>query len=102
MTQEELENIIYAYGRDLYSFCCSVTRNTQEAEGVISYEYEFEDGASGSGADYFDSLFPDSIVGTRTIRGYSYSDGGLKKLNINVFILNEDGTVTFVIYQPIL
>lgn len=71
-------------------------------EGVISYEYEFEDGASGSGADYFDSLFPDSIVGTRTIRGYSYSDGGLKKLNINVFILNEDGTVTFVIYQPIL
>lgn len=71
-------------------------------EGVISYEYEFENGASGSGADYFDSLFPDNVAGTRTIRGYSYSDGGLEKLNINVFILNEDGTVTFVIYQPIL
>lgn len=71
-------------------------------EGVISYEYEFESGASGSGADYFDSLFPDSVAGTRTIRGYSYSDGGLEKLNINVFILNEDGTVTFVIYQPVL
>lgn len=34
MTQVELENIIYAYGRDLYSFCCSVTRNTQEAEDL--------------------------------------------------------------------
>lgn len=34
MTQEELENIIYAYGRDLYSFCCSVARNTQEAEDL--------------------------------------------------------------------
>lgn len=71
-------------------------------EGVISYEYEFESGASGSGADYFDSLFPDSVAGTRIIGGYSYSDGGLDTLNINVFILNEDGTVTFVIYQPIL
>ena len=27
-------------------------------EGVISYEYEFESGASGSGKDYVDSLFP--------------------------------------------
>lgn len=34
MTQEELENIIYAYGRDLYSFCCSVTRSAQEAEDL--------------------------------------------------------------------
>lgn len=34
MTQEELENIIYAYGKDLYSFCCSVTRNIQEAEDL--------------------------------------------------------------------
>ena len=34
MTYEELENIIDAYGRDLYSFCCSVTRNTQEAEDL--------------------------------------------------------------------
>lgn len=34
MHQKELENIIYAYGRDLYSFCCSVTRNVQEAEDL--------------------------------------------------------------------
>lgn len=34
MYQEELESLIIAYGRDLYSFCCSITRNTQEAEDL--------------------------------------------------------------------
>ena len=34
MSQEELEQYIYAYGRELYSFCCSVTRNRQEAEDL--------------------------------------------------------------------
>ena len=34
MKQEELENYIYAYGKDLYSFCCCVTRNRQEAEDL--------------------------------------------------------------------
>lgn len=34
MSQEELENYIYAYGKDLLSFCCSVTRNRQEAEDL--------------------------------------------------------------------
>ncbi|MCM1183616.1 MAG: RNA polymerase sigma factor [Roseburia sp.] len=34
MSQEELEQYIDAYGRELYSFCCSVTRNRQEAEDL--------------------------------------------------------------------
>lgn len=34
MSQEELEQYIYAYGKDLYSFCCSVTRDCQEAEDL--------------------------------------------------------------------
>lgn len=34
MNQEELESLIDAYGMDLYSFCCSITRNTQEAEDL--------------------------------------------------------------------
>lgn len=34
MNREELENYIYSYGKDLYSFCCSVTRNVQEAEDL--------------------------------------------------------------------
>lgn len=34
MSLEELEDYIDAYGRDLYSFCCSLTRNRQEAEDL--------------------------------------------------------------------
>lgn len=34
MSQEELENIIYAYGKDLYSFCCALTHNRHEAEDL--------------------------------------------------------------------
>lgn len=34
MSQEELGQYIYAYGRELFSFCCSVTRNRQEAEDL--------------------------------------------------------------------
>ncbi len=34
MSQKELEQYIYTYGRELYSFCCSVTRSRQEAEDL--------------------------------------------------------------------
>lgn len=34
MKQEELENYIYTYGKDLYSFCCCVTRSRQEADDL--------------------------------------------------------------------
>lgn len=34
MKYEELENYINAYGRDLYSFCCSLTGNRQEADDL--------------------------------------------------------------------
>lgn len=34
MKQEELENYICTYGKDLYSFCCCVTRNRQEADDL--------------------------------------------------------------------
>ncbi|MDE7028948.1 MAG: RNA polymerase sigma factor [Lachnospiraceae bacterium] len=34
MKQEELENYIGTYGRELYSFCCCVTRNRQEADDL--------------------------------------------------------------------
>ena len=34
MSLEELENIIYTYGKDLYSFCCVITRNRHEAEDL--------------------------------------------------------------------
>lgn len=34
MKQEELENYIYTYGKDLYSFCCHVTHSRQEADDL--------------------------------------------------------------------
>lgn len=34
MKQEELENYIYIYGKDLYSFCCHVTHSRQEADDL--------------------------------------------------------------------
>lgn len=34
MKQEELENYIDMYGRELYSFCCCVTRSCQEADDL--------------------------------------------------------------------
>lgn len=34
MSLEELENIIYTYGKDLYSFCCFITRNRYDAEDL--------------------------------------------------------------------
>lgn len=34
MKQEELEKYIYTYGKDLYSFCCHVTRCRQEADDL--------------------------------------------------------------------
>ena len=34
MKQEELESYIYSYGKELYSFCCCVTRNRQEADDL--------------------------------------------------------------------
>lgn len=34
MNQEELEKIVYAYGKDLYSFCCFITHSRLEAEDL--------------------------------------------------------------------
>lgn len=34
MSREELEKYIFAYGKDLFSFCCQVTGSRQEAEDL--------------------------------------------------------------------
>lgn len=34
MTKTELENCIFAYGKDIYSFCKSITLNLQEADDL--------------------------------------------------------------------
>lgn len=87
---------------DEYAVSVESTRQTCtiDADGLIYYSYKMDDGSAGSGAVAFDTLFPDGKTGISPAFSYSYSDSGLADLCIDVFILNEDGTVTYVVYQP--
>lgn len=72
-----------------------------DAEGVFDYSFELPSGAATNGTDVISTLFPDKTTGVRKIGSYSYS-GGLSDLLIDTFILNEDGTVTYEVYTPIV
>lgn len=73
---------------------------TPDADGMISYQWRIESGAGSEHARMLvDWIFPDKQAGTVKIGGWS-SSGTLDTLCIEVFTLNEDGTVGFVVYQP--
>lgn len=72
---------------------------TIDSDGLVYYSYKLDSG-EGSGAVAFDTLFPDGRTGISSAFSCSYSDTGLADLCIDVFILNKDGTVTYVVYQP--
>lgn len=69
-------------------------------EETASYAYDLGDDGGGSGIIFLDDAFPDRKPGTSVINGYHYSDNSLDSLEIEVITLNEDGTVTFAVYQP--
>lgn len=69
---------------------------TPDKEGIVYCTYELESGASGS---VMKQIMPEDIAGRYMIDGYSYSNG-LQDLRIDVTVLNEDGTITYVLYQP--
>ncbi len=71
-----------------------------DENGYTQYSYELENGAAGNGVLILDGMFPDDQPGMSPQFSYNYSEDGLKDLLIEVFILNEDGTITFVLYQP--
>lgn len=71
-----------------------------DEDGLLMAEYELEDGSAGSCAADMDTTFPDKKPGISGQFSYSYSETGLEDLKIDVYILNEDGTVTFVVYKP--
>lgn len=71
---------------------------TPDEDGAVLYRYELEDGSAGNGAFW---VTPEMAVGEYQIAGYTYSENGLEDLLIDVFIINEDKTVTFVVYRPI-
>lgn len=71
-----------------------------DAEGNVHYSYSLETVGAEDSFVAFETLFPDSKPGTSPAFGWSYTETGLADLSINVFTLNNDGTVTFVVYQP--
>lgn len=72
---------------------------TPDAEGGFSYSYPYGDGGQGSGIAYVKELFPENETGTKAVGGYHHS-GDMESLCIETFTLNEDGTVTFMLYVP--
>lgn len=70
---------------------------TPDEEGMVSGSYELEDGSAGSSAFW---VLPETKVGEYQFGGYSYSENALAELVIYVYVLNSDGTVTYVVYRP--
>ncbi len=71
-----------------------------DADGAFAYSWELDNGAGSEGIGDLDVSFPDRKPGTCVINGFSYSEDGLKGMNIETFTLNEDGTVTVAVYRP--
>lgn len=71
---------------------------TPDKDGAINHSWMLESGRGGSSTAYMDQIFPDGKPGTR-IGGFS-SEGTLDSLCVDVYTLNEDGTVTVAIYMP--
>lgn len=98
LTPENLDE--YAVPIESTRQICQI--GTIDGKKCVEYAYEIENGEKGGGSGKIpiDWLFPDNRTGMSDSIGYSYSEDGLADLRIEVFILNEDGTVTFVVYQP--
>ena len=86
---------------DQYASPVESTRKicTPDKNGWIHVEFELEsEGASGD--INLEKLLSSGKPGDMEIKGYGYSENGLEDLTIDVCILNEDGTVTYVVYKP--
>ena len=70
-----------------------------DENGVFRYSFQLESGAGGEGVGTVQDFFPDGKTGMCESFGWSGS-GDLESLLIDTFTLNEDGTVTFVVYVP--
>jgi len=70
-----------------------------DAQGNISYSWELEDGRGGSGTCALKDIFPEGRAGDVCIGGYSFSEE-FDSLCIDIYVLNEDGTVTYAVYRP--
>lgn len=101
LTVDEFTAKLTAENIEQYASPIEDTRQvcTPDKDGWISYEYGLDSGASGWGDICVAKLISSGKAGDIQIGGYAYSEG-LEDLVIDVCILNEDGTVTYVVYQP--
>lgn len=78
------------------------TRQTAmpDEQNCIHISYELENGAGGEGFVSMDAAFPDKKPGMSSNFDYSCSDDEMESLLISTYTLNEDGTITFVVYSP--
>ena len=85
-----------------YALPVNSTRQTltPDSNGSFSWSYEMPDGEQGKGTESISNLFPENHPGMCKDFSYSYADKDIKDLRIHTFTLNEDGSVTFVIYVP--
>ncbi len=70
-----------------------------DADGIAEYSYDLGEEGSGSGPIFVNELFPEKKPGSMRVCNWSYSDGGIRSLKVDVVTLNEDGTVTFAVYR---
>lgn len=84
---------------DEYALPIESTRTvyTPDQEGMVSCAYDLGDAGSGNGVFW---ITPEMAEGEYQLGAYSYSGNGLQSLLIDVFVINGDGTVTYVVYQP--
>ncbi|MDD3796301.1 MAG: hypothetical protein PHE06_10105 [Lachnospiraceae bacterium] len=72
---------------------------TPDQDGYLNINYEYN-GSGSNGTAAMSALFPDNKPGMSSSFGCSYSDNTLEDLTIDTYTLNEDGTVTFLLYIP--
>lgn len=70
-----------------------------DENGMFRYSFQLENGDGKEGMTNAQDLFPDGKTGMCERFDWS-SSGDLESLLIDTFTLNEDGTVTFVVYVP--
>lgn len=95
LTPENLDE--YAEPIESTRQTCTIKSMEGGVYTCLEYFYVLED-AEGSGMAVLEDLFPDGKPGT-AIGSSGYGDEGLSSLLIDVFTLNEDGSVTFVLYR---
>ncbi len=99
-TDELAEGKIKEDAERIESTVQTCTPKKEGGKEVASYAYDLGDHGGGSGIIFLDDVFPERNPGTSAVNGYHFSDNELDGLKIEVITLNEDGTVTFAVYQP--